>query len=115
MSGAEATTAIQLIDACIGIAKTIIDIGRAVHDAQGLSPKLHDLLEKLPAIEELLESAHENFGEGKVTEDTSKSAQPCQTLVKSGHSCELAAGSKISGTDDRSYARKCNCKTARLV
>ncbi|PVH98014.1 hypothetical protein DM02DRAFT_616102, partial [Periconia macrospinosa] len=76
MSGAEAITAIQLVDACDDIANTIIDIGRAVHDAQGLPPKLRDLLEKLPAIEELLESAHESGEEGRVTEDASKSAQP---------------------------------------
>lgn len=76
MSGAEAITAIQLIDACIGIANTIIDIGRAVHDAQGLPPKLRDLLQKLPAIQELLESAHESYEEGEVTEDARKSAQP---------------------------------------
>jgi hypothetical protein len=76
MSGAEAIAAIQLIDACIGIAKTIIDIGRAVSDAQGLPPKLRDLLEKLPVIEELLESARENFEEEKVAEDTDRSAQP---------------------------------------
>jgi len=61
MSGAEAITAIQLIDACIGIAESIIDVGRAVHDAQGLPPKLRDLLEKLPAFEELLESVHESW------------------------------------------------------
>ncbi|EMD95971.1 hypothetical protein COCHEDRAFT_1019468, partial [Bipolaris maydis C5] len=76
MSGVEAITAIQLIDACIGIANTIIDIGRAVHDAQGLPPKLRDLLEKLPAIQELLESAQESCEEGSITEDASKSAQP---------------------------------------
>ena len=76
MSGVEAIAAIQLIDACIGIANTIINVGRAVHDAQGLPPKLRDLLEKLPAIEELLDTAHENFGEGKITEETGKSAQP---------------------------------------
>jgi hypothetical protein len=76
MSGAEAITAIQLIDACIGIANTIIDIGRAVHDAQGLPPKLRELLEKLPAIQELLESAQESCAEGRITEDTSKNAQP---------------------------------------
>jgi hypothetical protein len=76
MSGAEAITAIQLIDACIGISKTIIDIGRAVQDAQGLPPKLRDLLEKLPAIEELLEIAHDSCEEGRITEDASKSAQP---------------------------------------
>jgi dsDNA-specific endonuclease/ATPase MutS2 len=76
MSGAEAITAIQLIDACIGIANTIIDIGRAVHDAQGLPPKLRDLLEQLPAIQELLESAQESCEEGRITEDASKNAQP---------------------------------------
>jgi hypothetical protein len=76
MSGAEAITAIQLIDACIGIARTIIDIGRAVHDAQGLPPKLRELLEKLPAIQELLERAQESCKKGKLTEDSSKSAQP---------------------------------------
>ena len=72
--------------ACIGIANAIIDIGRAVHDAQGLPPKLRDLLDKLPAIEELLETAHENFGEGKVAEEASKSAQP---ILKQ---CEQALG-----------------------
>jgi N-terminal domain on NACHT_NTPase and P-loop NTPases len=76
MSGPEAIIVIQLIDACIGIAKTIIDIGRAVHDAQGLPPKLRDLLEKLSAIEELLESAHKSCEKGRITEDASKSAQP---------------------------------------
>ena len=86
MSGAEAIAAIQLVDACIGIAKTIVDIGRAVSDAQGLPPKLRNLLEKLPAIEELLESAHDNFEEGKVAEDASKSAQP---ILKQ---CEQALG-----------------------
>ena len=76
MSGAEAVAAIQLIDACIGIANTIIDIGRAVHDAQGLPPRLRELLEKLPAIQELLESAQESCEEGRITEDASKNAQP---------------------------------------
>jgi hypothetical protein len=76
MSGAEAITAIQLIDACIGITKTIIDIGRAVHDAQGLPPRLRDLIETIPSIEDLLESAHERCYEGGITEDASKSVQP---------------------------------------
>lgn len=86
MSGAEAITAIQLLDACIGIARTIIDIGRAVHDAQGLPPKLRELLERLPAIEELLESAHENFEEEQIDEDTGKSVRP---ILKQ---CEQALG-----------------------
>jgi hypothetical protein len=86
MSGAEAIIAIQLIDACIGIANTIIDIGRAVHDAQGLPPKLRDLLEKLPAIEELLESAYESCEERRITENASKSVQP---ILKQ---CEEALG-----------------------
>ena len=76
MAGVETIAAIQLIDACIGITKTILDIGRAVQDAQGLPPKLRDLCEKLPAIEELLESAHDSCEEGKVDEDNSKSARP---------------------------------------
>jgi hypothetical protein len=76
MSGAGAVAAIQLIDACIGITKTIIDIGRAASDAQGLPPKLRDLFEQLPAIEQLLESAHDSCEEERITEDASKSAQP---------------------------------------
>ncbi|KAK4892981.1 hypothetical protein LTR49_028535, partial [Elasticomyces elasticus] len=86
MSGAEAIVAVQLIDACIGITKTILDIGRAVHDAQGLPPKLRALYEHLPVIEELLESAQEICDEGKVTEDASKSAEP---ILKQ---CEQALG-----------------------
>lgn len=76
MSGAEAAAAIQLIDACIGITKTILDIGRAVKDAQGLPPKLRDLCEKLPAIEELLETARDSCEDGKVDKDNSNSAEP---------------------------------------
>ena len=76
MSGAEAVAAISLADACLSFARTIIDIGRAVNDAQGLPPKLRDLLEKLPAIEELLAKARKNFNEGRVAEDVSRNAQP---------------------------------------
>ena len=47
-----------------------------MQDAQGLPPKLRDLCEKLPVIEELLESAHDNCEEGKVDEDNSRSAKP---------------------------------------
>jgi hypothetical protein len=86
MAGAEAIALVGLIDACIGIAKTILDIGRAVHDAQGLPPKLRDLLENLPAIEDLLESARERCEEGAITEDASISAQP---ILKQ---CETALG-----------------------
>ncbi|KAK1051655.1 hypothetical protein LTR74_016751 [Friedmanniomyces endolithicus] len=76
MSGAEAIVAVQLIDACTGITKTIFGIGRAVHDAQGLPPKLRALCDQLPMIEDLLESARETCEEGKVTEDAIKSAEP---------------------------------------
>ncbi|KAK3619913.1 hypothetical protein LTR22_025799 [Elasticomyces elasticus] len=86
MAGVEAIGAIQLIDACIGITKTILDIGRAVKDAQGLPPKLRDLCEKLPAIEELLETARDSCEEGNVNEDDSKSAKP---ILKQ---CEQALG-----------------------
>nr|POF13651.1 nephrocystin-3 [Quercus suber] len=76
MSGAEAIAAIGLIDACIGITKTIIDIGRAVHDAQGLPSKLRALFEQLPAIEDLLETAQERCEKGDVPRDSGKSAEP---------------------------------------
>ncbi|KAK5699196.1 hypothetical protein LTR17_023449 [Elasticomyces elasticus] len=98
MSGAEAIVAVQLIDACIGITKTILDIGRAVHDAQGLPPKLRALYEQLPVIEELLESAQETCEEGKVTRDASKSAEPIL------RQCEQALGSL--GTSSGKPAQK---------
>jgi hypothetical protein len=69
MSGVEAIAVVGLIDACIGITKTILDIGRAVHDAQGLPPKLRDLFDKLPAIEDLLENAREACDEGGIDDD----------------------------------------------
>jgi len=73
MSGAEV---IGLIDACIGITTTILEIGRAVRDAQGLPPTLRDLCEKLPAIEDLLETARERCEDGKVNENSKRSAKP---------------------------------------
>ncbi|KYG40151.1 hypothetical protein M433DRAFT_160854 [Acidomyces richmondensis BFW] len=86
MAGVEAIAAIQLIDACIDIATTIINVGRAVKDAQGLPPKLRDLCEKLPTIEELLERARNNCKKGTVTEDASKNAVPIL------QQCEQALG-----------------------
>lgn len=73
ISGAEV---IGLIDACIGITTTILEIGRAVKDAQGLPPTLRDLCEKLPAIEDLLETARERCEDGKVNDNNRKSAKP---------------------------------------
>jgi hypothetical protein len=76
MSGMEATAVIGLIDACIGITTTILEIGRAVKDAQGLPPTLRHLCEKLPAIEDLLETARERCEDGKVSESSRRSAAP---------------------------------------
>ena len=76
MSGAEAITAIQLIGACLDIADTIINIGHAAHDAQGLPAKLRDLPDKLLAVQDLLESARKSFEEGTIAGDASTSAQP---------------------------------------
>jgi hypothetical protein len=89
MSGAEAIAIVGLIDACIGITKTILDIGRAVRDAQGLPPKLRDLFDKLPAIEDLLESAREACEQGKVGDEKRINAQPllqqCKTALDELH------------------------------
>lgn len=76
MAGVEAIAAVQLIDACLGITRTILDIARAVGDAQGLPPKLRALVDQLPVVEGLLESARKNCEEGKVTQDASKNAEP---------------------------------------
>nr|POF22230.1 hypothetical protein CFP56_36315 [Quercus suber] len=86
MSGAEVLAVIGLIDACIGITKTINDIGRAVADAQGLPPQLRALFDQLPAVEDLLESARENCERGDVTEENSKSVKPIL------EQCEQAMG-----------------------
>ena len=76
MAGVEAIAIVQLIDACIGIARTIISIGLAIKDSQGLPPKLRELCEKLPIIEELLNSAQDGFRKGKISEETSKGVRP---------------------------------------
>lgn len=75
-TGAEAIAVVQLIDACIGITSTIINIGNAVKDAQGLPPKLKELSEKIPAIDDLLSDARQSCEEGKVSESAAESAKP---------------------------------------
>nr|POE62760.1 isoform 2 of nephrocystin-3 [Quercus suber] len=86
MSGAEALAIVGLINASIGITKTILDIGRAVHDAQGLPPRLRVLLEQLPAIEDLLESAREQCDQQVISEARSRTAEPIL------RQCEQALG-----------------------
>lgn len=75
-AGAEAVAIVQLIDACIGITNTIIAIGKAVKDAQGLPPSLKELWEKVPAISELLSEASEKCDQGKVSASACDSAKP---------------------------------------
>lgn len=82
MSGIEAATVIQLIDACIGITEAIIDIGNAAKDARGLPPKLRDLFNVLPAIEDLLETAHDRCKEGNITEEVDQTARPVLKQVE---------------------------------
>jgi hypothetical protein len=76
MSGVEAVAVVELINACIGITKTILDIGRAVHDPQSLPPKLRDLLDKLPAVGDLFVSAREACDEGEIVHDKRTNMQP---------------------------------------
>jgi len=82
MSGTEATVATRLIDACIGTAKVIIKIARAIQDAQGLPLELRELCEQPRVIQALLESAQERFAEGQVTEDVTKSTEPILKQLK---------------------------------
>lgn len=76
MSGVEDIAVVGLIDVCIGITKTILDIARAVHDAQGSPPRLRDLFDKLPTVEDLLESVREACDEGKLVDDQRTNAHP---------------------------------------
>jgi hypothetical protein len=85
MSGAEPIALVGLVDACIGITKTIIAIGRAVHDAHGLPPKLRDVFDRLPAIETILITAQEACNKCQVDEGKRNSARPlleqCRTAL----------------------------------
>ncbi len=68
MSGAEVITAVQCIDACIGIVE--------VRDAKGLPPKLRQLVDRIPVIEELLKSAHDKSKTDEVSKNAWKKAVP---------------------------------------
>ncbi|PPJ56177.1 hypothetical protein CBER1_09081 [Cercospora berteroae] len=81
MSGAEVITAVQLIDACVGITRTIIEIGEAARDAKGLPDRLKELFERLPAIEDLLKLAREN--QDKVPSGDRESVEPVLKQCKS--------------------------------
>jgi hypothetical protein len=58
---------IQLTDACIGITKTIISIGRAAKDAHGLPKDLANLFEQFPAVQDLFEKAKQTTTTSKTT------------------------------------------------
>jgi hypothetical protein len=111
MSGAEV---IGLIDACIGITTTILEIGRAVRDAQGLPPTLRDLCEKLPAIEDLLETARDRCEDGKVNDKNRTSAKPvlkqCEQAL-----AELRDVFRKACPKDGDHRSKCIWKGARTV
>ncbi|PIA99837.1 Ankyrin-3 [Cercospora beticola] len=84
MSGVEVITTVQLIDACVGITRTIIEIGQAARDAKGLPDRLKELFERLPAIESLLKLARENHD--KVPSGDRESVEPtlrqCKTSLE---------------------------------
>jgi hypothetical protein len=65
---------IQLTDACIGITKTIISIGRAAKDAHGLPKDLANLFEQFPAVQDLFEKAKQN--NDNFEDDSRRSAEP---------------------------------------
>lgn len=76
MSGVEAIAVLGAIDACIGITDTILKIGRAVHDAHGLPPKLRDLFDRLPEIEEVLQKARDTYDNDQVALEKNAVALP---------------------------------------
>ncbi|GIZ42947.1 hypothetical protein CKM354_000619400 [Cercospora kikuchii] len=86
MTGVEAINLVQLIGACISITETVIEIGRAAQDAKGLPPKLKELFERLPAINDLLQAANERTKKDEVSEESRNSIKPvleqCQTSLE---------------------------------
>ena len=73
---------IQLTDACIGITKTIISIGRAAKDAHGLPENLANFYEQFPAVRDLFERAQQN--NANLKEDSRQSAEPVLKQCKEG-------------------------------
>jgi hypothetical protein len=57
---AEATAIVGLIDACIALTGTIMRIGQAARDANGLPEKLAELFKQLPALQDLFKRAKES-------------------------------------------------------
>ena len=65
---------VGVIDACISLTNAIIRIGEAAKNAQGLPPKLVDLFEQLPALENLFKKAKQN--NDQLDADSRKKAGP---------------------------------------
>ncbi|PPJ60852.1 hypothetical protein CBER1_07236 [Cercospora berteroae] len=103
MSGVEAITIVQLIGACIDITKAVNDIGRAAKDATGLPPKLKELFERLPAINDLLNSARERAEKDEISAESRKSIKPILEHYSDNYGERLWKGTKtvFLGRDSR--------------
>ncbi|CAK1356725.1 unnamed protein product [Cercospora beticola] len=75
VSGVKTISFTQLLSDCISITETVIEIVRAAQDAKGLPPKLKELFERLPAINELLQTADERTKKDEVSKESMNGIQ----------------------------------------
>jgi vacuolar-type H+-ATPase subunit H len=101
---AEAIAIVGLVDACIGITETIIKIGQAAKNAQGLPSKLAKVFEEFPVVQSLFQRAKENSD--NIKEDARRSAKPILKQCKEALDQLQTLFEKICPPDDTSSAKR---------
>jgi hypothetical protein len=101
---AEAVAIIGLVDACIGITGTIIKIGQATKNANGLPSKLAKVFEEFPVVQSLFQRAKENSD--NIGEDARRSVEPILKQCKEALDQLQALFQKICPQDDTSSAKR---------
>lgn len=101
---AEAIAIIGLVDACIGITGTIIKIGQAAKDANGLPSKLAKVFEEFPVVQSLFQRAKEN--NDNIKEDARRSAEPILKQCKDALVQLQGLFEKICPQDGASSAKR---------
>jgi hypothetical protein len=104
MSGVEAITLVQLVDACIGITHAIITIAQAARNDNGLPKKLAKLFEELPAVYDIFEKAKQR--NGTIEDETHRSAKPVLKQCKEDLEALKALFEKICPLDGSSRFKR---------
>jgi aconitase A len=101
---AEAIAIIGLVDACIGITGTIIKIGQAAKNANGLPSKLAKVFEEFPVVQSLFQRAKENSD--NIKEDARRSVKPILKQCKEALDQLQLLFEKICPQDGTSSAKR---------